>query len=302
MDRIICSRHLLLKLPRTIRDVRTGSLACDAALFTLEHCCGDFVSLIEGEDHMRLEDRVAFLTAAAGAGIGQATARTMAKEGASVVVTDIHGERAKAVADDISREYGVRSIGLKCDVTDKAEVSRSVDATLETFGRIDILFNNAGTNRPTRVVDITDETWDLVLTTTLTGTFYCCRAVIPAMMRQNFGRIISVTSVAGFRGLAGGHAHYAAAKAGIMAFTRCLAMEVAPYRITANTIAPSFIFNEFIPHIYPQDEIERMFEEIPYPRKGTPEDVANAAIFLASDEGEYMTGQTMCVTGGSWMR
>jgi len=251
---------------------------------------------------MRLEDKVALLTAAAGAGIGQATARAMAREGAAVVVTDIHGDRARTVAAEIAGEYGTKTLGLTCDVTSASDVNRAVEATLGTFGRVDILFNNAGPNRPTRVVDITDEVWDLVLATTLTGTFYCCRAVVPAMMEQNFGRIISVTSVAGFRGLAGGHAHYAAAKAGVMAFTRCLAMEVAPHRITANTIAPSFIFNEFIPHIYPQDEIDRMFEEIPYPRKGTPEDVANAALFLASDEGEYMTGQTLCVTGGSWMR
>ncbi len=251
---------------------------------------------------MRLKDKIALVTAAAGAGIGQATARTMAREGASVVVTDMHEERAKTVAEDIAREYNARTLGLKCDVTDRSDVDRVVAATLDAFGRVDILFNNAGTNRPSRVVDITDDVWDLVIATTLTGAFYCCRAVIPAMMRQNFGRIISVTSVAGFRGLSAGHAHYAAAKAGVMAFTRCLAMEVAPYRVTANTIAPSFIFNEFIPHIYPEDEIERMFEEIPYPRKGTPEDVANAALFLASDEGEYMTGQTLCVTGGSWMR
>jgi len=251
---------------------------------------------------MRLQNKVALLTAAAGAGIGQATARVMAKEGASIVITDIHEDRAKAVAAEIASELGVRTLGLTCDVTSAVDVKNAVDETLGAFGRIDILFNNAGTNRPTQVVDITDEVWDLVIATSLTGTFYCCRAVVPAMRKQNSGRIISVTSVAGFRGLAGGHAHYAAAKAGVMAFTRCLAMEVAPYRITANTIAPSFIFNEFIPHIYPQDEIDRMFEEIPYPRKGTPEDVANAALFLASDEGEYMTGQTLCVTGGSWMR
>lgn len=251
---------------------------------------------------MRLKDKVALLTAAAGAGIGQATGRVMAREGAAVVITDMHEDRAKAVAGEIAEEYGVRTLGLKCDVTSAADVKNAVDVTLDTFGRVDILFNNAGTNRPTQVTDITDEIWDLVLATTLTGTFYCCRAVVPAMMKQKTGRIISVTSVAGFRGLAGGHAHYAAAKAGVMAFTRCLAMEVAPYRITANTIAPSFIFNEFIPHIYPREEIDRMFEEIPYPRKGTPDDVANAALFLASDEGEYMTGQTLCVTGGSWMR
>lgn len=251
---------------------------------------------------MRLKDKVALLTAAAGAGIGQTTARVMAREGAAVVITDMHEDRARAVAVQVAKEYEVKTMGLKCDVTSAMGVRAAVDATLDAFGRIDILFNNAGTNRPAQVADISDEVWDLVIATSLTGTFYCCRAVVPVMMRQKCGRIISVTSVAGFRGLAAGHAHYAAAKAGVMAFTRCLAMEVAPHRITANTIAPSFIFNEFIPHIYPQEEIDRMFEEIPYPRKGTPEDVANAALFLASDEGEYMTGQTLCVTGGSWMR
>lgn len=251
---------------------------------------------------MRLKDKVALLTAAAGAGIGQTTARVMAREGAAVVITDMHEDRARAVAVKVAKEYEVKTMGLKCDVTSARGVRTAVDATLDAFGRIDILFNNAGTNRPAQVADISDEVWDLVIATSLTGTFYCCRAVVPVMMRQKSGRIISVTSVAAFRGLAAGHAHYAAAKAGVMAFTRCLAMEVAPHRITANTIAPSFIFNEFIPHIYPQEEIDRMFEEIPYPRKGTPEDVANAALFLASDEGEYMTGQTLCVTGGSWMR
>ena len=251
---------------------------------------------------MKLKDRVALLTAAAGAGIGQAVARTMAREGAKVVVTDANPERSISVAEAIKKEYGAETLGMQCDVTSREEVEEVVHATLERFGRIDILFNNAGTNRPSHVVDIPDEVWELVINTSLRGAFYCCRAVLPTMMNQNYGRIVSVTSVAGFMGLQAGHAHYAAAKAGVMAFTRCLAMEVAPYYITANTIAPSFIYNEFIPHIYPEEEIERMYENIPYPRKGTPQDIANTALFLVSDEGEYITGQTICVTGGSWMR
>jgi 3-oxoacyl-[acyl-carrier protein] reductase len=251
---------------------------------------------------MKLKDRVALLTAAAGAGIGQAVARTMAREGAKVVVTDANPERSISVAEAIKKEYGAETLGMQCDVTSREEVEEVVHATLERFGRIDILFNNAGTNRPSHVVDIPDEVWELVINTSLRGAFYCCRAVLPTMMNQNYGRIVSVTSVAGFMGLQAGHAHYAAAKAGVMALTRCLAMEVAPYYITANTIAPSFIYNEFIPHIYPEEEIERMYENIPYPRKGTPQDIANTALFLVSDEGEYITGQTICVTGGSWMR
>ena len=121
------------------------------------------------------------------------------------------------------------------------------------------------------------------------------------MMEQRFGRIVNIASVAGFMGLKAGHAHYAAAKAGVMAFTRCLAMEAAEHFITVNAIAPSFIHNEFIPRIYPEEEIRRMQEEIPFPRKGTPDDVARTVLFLVTD-GEYITGQTICVTGGSWMR
>lgn len=251
---------------------------------------------------MKLKDRVAFCTAAAGAGIGQATARMFAREGANVVITDMHLERCRAVADEIQIDCGVHALAMKCDVTSRQDVEKAINETMERFGKIDILFNNAGTNRPSQIVDITDEAWDLVINTCLRGTFYCCRAILPIMMKQNFGRIVSTTSVAAFKGLKAGHAHYAAAKAGVMAFTRCLAMEGAPHHITANTIAPSFIYNEFIPHIYPQEEIERMYDEIPYPRKGTPDDIANTILFLVSDEGEYITGQTICVTGGSWMR
>ena len=251
---------------------------------------------------MKLKDKVAFCTAAAGAGIGQATARMLAREGAHVVITDMHLDRCRSVADEIRNDFGVDTLALQCDVTNRQDIEEAIGSTMKRFGRIDILLNNAGTNRPCPIVDITDEVWDLVINTSLRGTFLCCRAILPIMMKQNFGRIVSTTSVAAFKGLKAGHAHYAAAKAGVMAFTRCLAMEAAPYHITANTIAPSFIYNEFIPHIYPQEEIERMYDEIPYPRKGTPDDIAHTVLFLVSDEGEYITGQTICVTGGSWMR
>lgn len=251
---------------------------------------------------MRLKGKVALLTAAAGAGIGQATAKIMAREGANVVVTDMHPERPLSVAEEIRKECGVETLGFRCDVTRREEIDDIVDRVLGRFGKIDILFNNAGTNRPAKVKDITDDAWETVIGTCLTGTFYTCRAVLPHMMNQDFGRIVNVASTAAFQGLDHGHAHYAAAKAGVLAFTRCLAMEAAPHRITANTIAPSFIYNEFIPHLYPREEIDRMNRDIPYPRKGTPADVANTALFLVSDEGEYITGQTICVTGGSWMR
>jgi len=251
---------------------------------------------------MKLKNRVAILTAAAGAGIGQAAARVLAREGAYIVVTDLHEERSVEGAKAIHDEYGVDTLGIKCDVTKVEDVKNVAELTLKRFGRIDILINNAGTNRPSPISDMSDEVWNLVVDTSLKGVFYCTRAVLPAMIEQKKGRIVNIASVAGFRGLGGGHAHYAAAKAGVMAFTRCLAMEAAPHHITANTIAPSFIYNDFIQNIYPQEEIERMYAEIPYPRKGTPDDIANTVLFLVSDEGEYITGQTICLTGGSWMR
>jgi 3-oxoacyl-[acyl-carrier protein] reductase len=250
---------------------------------------------------MKLQGKIVFLTGAAGAGIGQATARVLAAEGASLVITDANGERARRAADRLGDEFPVDTLAIGCDVTERGQVESAVALAAERFARIDILVNNAGTNRPTRVIDMSDETWDLVLNTSLRGTFYVCRAVFPLMMMHRFGRIVNIASVAAFMGLSGGHAHYAAAKAGVMAFTRCLAMEGADHYITANSIAPSFIYNDFIPRIYPEEEIRRMEEAIPYPRKGTPEDVAQTALFLVTD-GEYITGQTICVTGGSWMR
>ena len=249
---------------------------------------------------MKLKDKVAFLTGAAGAGIGQTTARMLAAEGAKVVITDAHGERSRVAANEIRNQFSVDTLGIGCDVTKRDTVESAVLLALETFQRIDILVNNAGINRPTRVVDMSDEAWELVINTTLRGAFYCCRAALPGMISQNSGRIINIGSVAAFMGLEAGHAHYAAAKAGLAAFTRCLAMEVASHYITVNTVAPGFIYNEFIPHIYPEEEINRMQKMIPYPRKGTPEDIAKTVLFLAT-EGEYITGQTICVTGGSWM-
>ena len=249
---------------------------------------------------MRLKDKVAFLTGAAGAGIGQSTARLLAKEGARIVITDAHQERSRAVAEEIAKDLRVDTLGIGCDVTQREAVEAAVQKALDAFGRIDILVNNAGTNRPTPVITMSDETWDLVLNTTLRGTFYCCRAVLPAMTRQGAGRIVNIGSAAAFMGLGAGHAHYAAAKAGLTAFTRCLATEVAQHYITVNTVSPSFIYNEFIPHIYPEEEIKRMQDMIPYPRKGTPEDIAQTVLFLVTD-GEYITGQTICVTGGSFM-
>jgi len=148
---------------------------------------------------MKLKNKVAFLTAAAGVGIGQAVVRTFAREGARIVVTDAHADRARNVALAIQKEYGTDALGLGCDVTRRNEVELAVKETIVNFGRIDILFNNAGTNRPSQIADMKDEDWELVINVSLRGVFYCCRAVLPIMMDQKYGRIVNTTSVAGFR-------------------------------------------------------------------------------------------------------
>ncbi len=246
---------------------------------------------------MRLEGKVAIVTASAGAGIGQGTLQALAKEGASVVVTDTHERRTGEVAEALKSE-GHKAIGVVCDVTSREQVENMVKKALDEFGRIDILVNNAGTNRMNPIHEMSDEDWDLVIDTNLKGTFYCIRAVLPAMIEQNHGRIVNISSIAGWSGSNQGEAPYCAAKAGIMAFTRCVALETAKYDITVNAIAPGFVPNPFLLKIYPQEALEAIERMIPKGRGGTPQEIANAILFLVSEEGSYITGETIAVSGG----
>lgn len=251
---------------------------------------------------MKLSDKVAIVTAAAGAGIGQATARILAENGAHVVLSDAHPNRPFTMADSLKEACGVSTLGVQCDVTNRAQVDDMVRKTLATFGRIDILVNNAGTNRVSRVVDMTDEDWDLVIDVNLKGTFYCTRAVLPTMIKQGGGRIINLSSVAGWMGAADDGAPYCTAKAGLQAFTKVVAHEVAEHNITANAIAPGLIPNEFLGRLYPKEFFEEMKQKTPVKRDGKPADIANAILFLVSDEASFITGETLCVSGGLYMR
>lgn len=249
---------------------------------------------------MRLKDQVALITGAAGAGIGQATARRLAQEGAHVVISDTHPRRADEVAQAIAAEYGVQTLSVLCDVGSRQQVDTLVQQTMEKFGRVDILVNNAGRNILAPVAEMTDEQWETVINICLRGTFYCCRAVLKPMMAQKHGNIISLSSVAGLHG-SEQQAHYSAAKAGIIGFTRTLALEAAPYNIRVNAIAPGLIYNEFLRRIYPDDFFASAEKRIPLGRVGRPSDIANAILYLVSDEGSYMTGQTLSVNGGTFM-
>ena len=251
---------------------------------------------------MKLKDRVAVVTAAAGAGIGQAVARKFAEEGAQVVISDAHGRRVQEVAAKISKEYGREVPAYAVDVTRRDQVEAMVAGTVERFGRIDILFNTAGINKLEPVWEMSDETWNLVLGVCLTGTFYVSRAVLPHMIKQQKGVIINMASVAGWIASGDGQAHYCAAKAGVMAFTRSVAAEAGRFGVRANAIAPGVIYNEFLTRIYPPGYFEERKHRAILGRLGEPPEVANLALFLASDDSAYITGEVFCISGGSYVR
>lgn len=249
---------------------------------------------------MRLQDQVAIITGAAGAGIGQTTARRFAQEGAHIVVSDTHPRRTDEVAQAIASEYGVKTLGIVCDVTARDQVDALVQQTMAALGGVDILVNNAGRNILAPVAEMTDEQWDTVINVCLKGTFYCSRAVLKPMMEQKRGNIVSLSSVAGLRG-SEQQAHYCAAKAGIIGFTRTLALEVATYNIRVNAIAPGLIYNDFLRRIYPDEFFDNAAKNTPLGRMGQPADIANAICYLVSDEASYVTGQTLSVNGGTFM-
>ena len=248
-----------------------------------------------------LDGKVAIVTAAAGAGIGQAAARRFAQEGARVVISDAHARRVQEVAEAMSREYGSEVPALAVDVRDTEQVRGLVEATLKRFGQVDILMNNAGINRLVPVWEMDEETWRLVIDVNLTGTFHCTRAVLPHMIERKGGAIVNMASVVGWFGSSDGEAHYAAAKAAVMGFTRAVAAEVGPYGIRVNAIAPGLIYNEFLERIYPKEFFERFVSRVPLGRAGEPPDIADVALFLASDLSRYVTGEVICVSGGAFM-
>jgi 3-oxoacyl-[acyl-carrier protein] reductase len=249
---------------------------------------------------MKLEGKVAVVTASAGAGIGKATVKLLAREGANVVVSDTHPKRIQMVAEEIAEETGREAIAVRCDVRNKDEVEDLMAQTLDKFGKIDILVNNAGTTRLAPVVEMDDETWDLVIDVNLKGTFYCCRAVLPTMLAKKSGAIVNLSSMMGWLGGAT-ESPYCAAKAGIVGFTKSLAQEVAAQGIRVNAIAPGLIYNEFLARAVPAEAIEKMRDATPIGRAGEPEDIAKTVLYLVSDQSSFVVGETISVSGGLYM-
>jgi 3-oxoacyl-[acyl-carrier protein] reductase len=243
---------------------------------------------------MNLTNRVAIVTGA-GRGIGRAIALKLAGWGAKVVVSDILEKEAGAVAEEIKANGG-QGLAVVADVSSSADVARLVKETLDAYNRIDILVNNAGIARDQLLLRMSEEDWDKVLGVDLKSVFLCTKAVMRYMLKARWGRVISISSIAAQVGNPG-QANYSAAKAGIIGFTLTVAREVGSHGITVNAVAPGFIETDMTKKIKEEQrrEIKKL---IPLDRFGTPDDVAEAVAFLASEEAGYITGQVLSVNGG----
>ena len=241
--------------------------------------------------HGLLEGKVVVITAAAGTGIGGAAARRCLEEGASVAISDQHARRLAATREELAEAHAGLVWSQSCDVTDEEQVAALIEGAAGHFGRIDVLINNAGLGGTSSVLDMTDEQWLRVLDVTLNGTFRCTRAALRQMVAQGHGgAVVNNASVLGWRAQPG-QAHYAAAKAGVMAFTRCAALDVAGHGIRVNAVAPSLAIHPFLAKVTDEDLLAELAGREAFGRAAEPWEVANVMVFLASDLAGYMTGE-----------
>ncbi|MFD3378022.1 MULTISPECIES: SDR family oxidoreductase [unclassified Streptomyces] len=245
--------------------------------------------------HGLLKGRTAVVTAAAGAGIGGATARRFLEEGARVLISDAHARRLKEYEAELAGEFeGVSAHA--CDVTDEAQVQTLFDAAVGQHGRLDIVVNNAGLGGTSDLVDMSDEQWSKVLDVTLNGTFRCTRAALRLLKAQaDGGVIVNNASVVGWRAQAG-QAHYAAAKAGVMALTRCAALEAAAFGVRVNAVSPSLAMHPHLVKVTTPELLEELTAREAFGRYAEPWEVANVIVFLASGYSSYMTGEAVSVS------
>ena len=246
---------------------------------------------------MQLKDKVALITGGA-RGIGRAIALLFAKEGADIVIWDINLQEALKTCREIEA-LGGQALAEQVDVTDYKKVAEAVNKILDKFTKVDILVNNAGITKDNLILRMSDAEWDAVLNVNLKGTFNCIKAVSKIMIKQRSGKIINIASIIGIIGNAG-QANYSASKAGIIVLTKTAAKELASRNINVNAVAPGFIQTEMTAKL--SEELkEKMRQAIPLSRFGTPSDIAKVSLFLAAEESNYITGQTITVDGGMVM-
>lgn len=242
-----------------------------------------------------LKGQTVVVTAAAGTGIGFSAAKRAAEEGATLLISDFHERRLGDAADRIAEATGKRPATFVCDVTSQGQVDALHAAALAELGHVDVLINNAGLGGEVSVVDMTDEQWFRVLDVTLNSVFRMSRAFLPAMYAQQSGVVVNNASVLGWRAQKG-QAHYAAAKAGVMAFTRCSAMEAAEHNVRINAVSPSIAMHAFLAKVTSEEALARLSAQEAFGRPAEVWEVANVMIFLASDLSSYMTGEVISVS------
>jgi 3-oxoacyl-[acyl-carrier protein] reductase len=246
------------------------------------------------ESHGLLAGKTVLVTAAAGTGIGFATAKRCVEEGATVVISDRHERRLGEAADALA-ELGRRPLAVPCDVTSESDVQALFEATLAEHDHLDVLVNNAGLGGTASLVDMTDEQWQTVLDVTLNGTFRCTRAAMRHMVARGSGVIVNNASVIGWRAQEG-QAHYAAAKAGVMALTRVAGVEGAKSGVRVNAVAPSIAMHPFLAKVTSDELLAELAAKEAFGRAAEPWEVANVIVFLASDYSSYMTGEVVSVS------
>ena len=244
-----------------------------------------------------LKEKVAVITGAR-RGIGKGIAERLSYAGANVVISDIDQEDCEGASSEIAENHGVQTLAVKCDVSTKDEVDNLITKTIEKFGRIDIMVNNAGIVKLDSLTEFKEEDWNSVLDINLKGAFLCSQAAAKEMMKKNYGKIISIASKAGLVAYPNGSA-YCASKAGIVNLTREMAVELAGRRINVNAVAPGLVETPMTKFVTEDKEkLKQTLAAIPWNRAGQPSDIANAVHFLASDEADYITGHTLAVDGG----
>ncbi|NBV41589.1 3-oxoacyl-[acyl-carrier-protein] reductase [bacterium] len=247
---------------------------------------------------MNLSGKIAIVTGGT-RGIGFQVAETFAAHGANVVVCATQQAKCDLIAQQLAEKYKVETLGVQVNVGVQADVDAMVKATLDRFGRVDIMVNNAGITRDNLLLRMNAEEWDSVLRTNLDSVFYCTKAVYRPMLKQKYGRIINISSVVGVMGNQG-QANYAASKAGMIGFAKSIAKELGAKGVTCNVVAPGFIETEMTESL-PKDYLDNIMALVPLKRLGTSQEVADLVLFLASDMSSYITGQVIAIDGGMTM-